>query len=108
MPSSEIEKAKEIIAIAAEFKKENKEELLMLVAAADKLELTRKELETEKHNYKKSIYPIIKKNFRACLLFLSLLLLLVAAIYVPAHFEINVGSFKIEKSQTCESSESQP
>ncbi len=103
MLNDDIKNAKDILAITEIFKNENKAELLMLVAAANKLDIIRQELEREKQNYKKSIFPIINKNFRACLLFLSLILLLLGAIYVPAHFEINIGSFKIEKSQTCKS-----
>jgi len=68
MPDNEIEKAKEIIAIASEFKQENKEELKMLVSAVDKLESTRKELEDQKKEYRKSIYPNRMKILIACLI----------------------------------------
>ena len=69
MLADDIKNAKDILAIAEIFKKENKEELLMLVAAATKLEETRILLDGEKQKYKKSFYPILQKNFRACLLF---------------------------------------
>ena len=101
MIADDIKNAKDILAIAEIFKKENKEELLMLVAAATKLEETRILLDGEKQKYKKSFYPILQKNFRACLLFLSLALILLGGIYIPAHFSIEFGSFKIEKSQIC-------
>ena len=101
MSNNDIQNAKDILSLTEIFKKENKEELLMLVKAADKLDSVRSELETKKHEYQKSLFSILEKNFRACLVFLSLVLLLLGAIYIPAQFKIEIGAFKIEKSQSC-------
>ena len=88
MIANDIQNAKDILLIAETFKKENKEELLLLVASCEKLDNVRKELEEEKKKYRKSFYPIFKENFRA-------------EIYIPTHFKIEIGSFKIEKGQDC-------
>jgi hypothetical protein len=102
MLANEIQNAKDIIKITQEFKKENKEELLMLVEATKKLENIRIALETAKRDYQKSWRYIFRENFNLCAFLALGLLLLIAAIYVPA-FSLQFGSFKAEKTHNCSS-----
>ena len=101
MPEEPIETLEKLHKIHKEFREEDKKLIEMVVSASAILEQTRQELNNDKKNYQKSIYPIIKDNFRAILVFLSLILLLIAGIFIPAHFKIEIGSLKIEKNQTC-------
>jgi hypothetical protein len=70
-------------------------------AAVVRLEEVKNELNNEKKKYQKSFWPILNENFRALLFFFSVVVLLIGAAYIPSSFKVELGSLKIEKSQTC-------
>ncbi len=93
----------DLLKVIREFKGENKEELKMLVKATEKLEAIRVELEMAKRDYQKSWRSTFKENFKLCALLSFFVLLLIGAISIPASFSLQFGSFKAEKTQSCNS-----